>query len=167
MNKARKLGIPTPALYLIDIEGRKFYMEYLGPRCMQVNEFLKGIDIQVEENLVHIDEISSKIGNYLGKLHSSDIIHGDLTTSNLILKPKGNLKEELKSKKDALTIEDAKKEEKDLFIIDYGLSFISSKAEDKAVDIYVLQRAFVSTHPGSEFIFQKILAAYKEANKKS
>ena len=35
-------------------------------------------------------------------------------------------------------------------MIDFGLSFMSAKIEDKAVDIYVLKRALISTHPGSE-----------------
>lgn len=35
-------------------------------------------------------------------------------------------------------------------MIDFGLSYVSGKIEDKAVDIYVLKRAFISTHPGSE-----------------
>ncbi len=46
-------------------------------------------------------------------------------------------------------------------MIDFGLSFVSGKIEDKAVDIYVLKRAFISTHPGSEDLFQKILDKYK------
>ena len=44
------------------------------------------------------------------------------------------------------------------YIIDFGLSFVSGKIEDKAVDIYVLKRAFISTHPGSEeLVIIKIL----------
>ena len=41
------------------------------------------------------------------------------------------------------------------------MSFVSGKIEDKAVDIYVLKRAFISTHPGSEDLFEKtkVLAA--------
>ena len=35
-------------------------------------------------------------------------------------------------------------------MIDFGLSYVSGKLEDKAVDVYVLKRAFISTHPGSE-----------------
>ena len=46
-------------------------------------------------------------------------------------------------------------------MIDFGLSQVSSKLEDKAVDIYVLKRAFISTHPGSEQLFERILKAYK------
>jgi len=41
----------------------------------------------------------------------------------------------------------------EVFMIDFGLSFVSGKIEDKAVDIYVLKRAFISTHPGSEDLF--------------
>ena len=46
-------------------------------------------------------------------------------------------------------------------MIDFGLSSVSSKLEDKAVDLYVLKRAFISTHPGSEFLFDKIIESYK------
>ena len=48
-----------------------------------------------------------------------------------------------------------------LYFIDFGLSQVSSKIEDKAVDIYVLKRAFISTHPGSEQIFERIIDHYK------
>jgi TP53 regulating kinase-like protein len=46
-------------------------------------------------------------------------------------------------------------------MIDFGLSSVSSKLEDKAVDLYVLKRAFISTHPGSELLFDKIIESYK------
>lgn len=49
-----------------------------------------------------------------------------------------------------------------MYLIDFGLSFVSGKIEDKAVDIYVLKRAFISTHPGSEALFDRILDKYKE-----
>jgi TP53 regulating kinase-like protein len=54
----------------------------------------------------------------------------------------------------------------EVFLIDFGLSFVSGKIEDKAVDIYVLKRAFISTHPGSEELFQKILDKYKVSSNK-
>lgn len=34
--------------------------------------------------------------------------------------------------------------------IDFGLGFQQPLAEDKAVDLYVLERAFLSTHPHSQ-----------------
>ena len=50
----------------------------------------------------------------------------------------------------------------ELYLIDFGLSFVSNKIEDKAVDIYVLKRAFISTHPGSEPLWEKILEEYRK-----
>jgi tRNA A-37 threonylcarbamoyl transferase component Bud32 len=52
----------------------------------------------------------------------------------------------------------------ELYLIDFGLSFVSGKIEDKAVDIYVLKRAFISTHPGSEALFERIIEKYKESS---
>ena len=68
--------------------------------------------------------LAQQIGMAVGKLHSLNIVHGDLTTSNMILK-----------------------NSKDLVMIDYGLSGMSQSVEDKAVDLYVLERAIASTHP--------------------
>jgi TP53 regulating kinase-like protein len=45
-------------------------------------------------------------------------------------------------------------------LIDFGLSFQSSLVEDKAVDLYVLERAFASTHPASEPLFALVVDAY-------
>ena len=47
-------------------------------------------------------------------------------------------------------------------LIDFGLSNNSSLAEDKAVDLYVLERAFQSTHPSSEHLFSTILHSYRD-----
>ncbi|KAJ1879457.1 TP53 regulating kinase, partial [Coemansia sp. S17] len=73
-------------------------------------------------------------------MHSFDIIHGDLTTSNMILDNSNRL-----------------------VLIDFGLSQISTSTEDKAVDLYVLERAFISTHPNSERLFATVLEAYADS----
>lgn len=52
-------------------------------------------------------------------------------------------------------------------LIDFGLTSASAFAEDKAVDLYVLERAFASTHPASEHLFAEVLKSYaKVAGKK-
>ena len=66
--------------------------------------------------------ICKQIGESIAKLHDKDIIHGDLTTSNMILK------------------------EKKIFFIDFGLGFISHKFEDKAVDLHLLKQALEAKH---------------------
>lgn len=62
------------------------------------------------------------LAKLIAKMHSHDIIHGDLTTSNMILS------------------------ENRIHLIDFGLSFISKKLEDFAVDLHLFSQALESTH---------------------
>lgn len=47
-------------------------------------------------------------------------------------------------------------------LIDFGLAYQSSLVEDRAVDLYVLERAFASTHPDSEQFFIQVMYGYKQ-----
>lgn len=103
-------------------------------------------------------EILKKIGEETVKIHDADIIHGDLTTSNLILAD-----EEVNQKNYNLT-----KKRRDnnfqIFFIDFGLGFISSKAEDKAVDIHLLKQALEAKHfEHWEILYQEFLKSYKKS----
>ena len=51
-------------------------------------------------------------------------------------------------------------------LIDFGLAYTSTLVEDKAVDLYVLERAFSSTHPASEALFASVLKAYEQTMSK-
>ena len=51
-----------------------------------------------------------------------------------------------------------------LVMIDFGLSFQEGSAEDKGVDLYVLERALLSTHPNTEWLFQEICDSYKKSS---
>ena len=79
-------------------------------------------------------------------MHASGVIHGDITTSNIMVVS------------DTISIH--------LVMIDFGLSFQEGVAEDKGVDLYVLERAFLSTHPNTEELFAEILEAYKKKSGK-
>jgi tRNA A-37 threonylcarbamoyl transferase component Bud32 len=46
-------------------------------------------------------------------------------------------------------------------VIDFGLASVSKLNEDRAVDLYVLERAFLSTHPNSEKMFAAVLESYQ------
>jgi TP53 regulating kinase-like protein len=86
------------------------------------------------------------VGQEIGKLHKSDIVHGDLTTSNVMLR-------------------DGKP-----VIIDFGLASVSTLAEDKAVDLYVMERAVLSTHPVHsqqycDWLFEGYLAVVGKSQK--
>ena len=83
--------------------------------------------------------LSEEIGEKIGTLHQNDIIHGDLTTSNMIL-------------------------EKEIKFIDFGLSFFSAKVEDKAVDLHLLRQALESKHHEIwEKCFESALKGYKNS----
>ncbi len=88
-------------------------------------DFIDGIKLSDKLNDFPLEEqknILKEIGKAVAKLHNADIIHGDLTTSNMIFK------------------------NGEIFLIDFGLGFISSKLEDKAVDIHVLKEALEARH---------------------
>lgn len=82
------------------------------------------------------EKISDEIGKKIKQIHDKGIIHGDLTTSNLILK------------------------DNTVYFIDFGLSLFSQKIEDKAVDLHVLEEALESKH---HTISKKMFSLIKEA----
>jgi len=86
------------------------------------------------------------------KLHSKNIIHGDLTTSNvLVRKPT--------SKTDLVNVDI---DQASLVLIDFGLARVESTAEDKAVDLYVLERSLLSSHSELPELFSAILSNYAD-----
>jgi len=74
------------------------------------------------DKLKNKTQVAKQIGESIAKLHDAEIIHGDLTTSNMILS---------KNK---------------VFFIDFGLGYISKKHEDKAVDLHLLKQALEAKH---------------------
>lgn len=130
MLKARKLGIRTPTVYLIDQETNSIIMERIPG--ITVKEWLKKGNYNSDE----LEEVLAKIGKYLAALHDNGIIHGDVTTSNILIK-------------------EGKRE---LFFIDFGLSYNSIIPEDKAVDVYVMERAFLNAHADK----QGLVSAFME-----
>ncbi|KIR55101.1 BUD32 protein kinase [Cryptococcus gattii Ru294] len=92
-----------------------------------------------------LEHLMRSIGAALARLHKTMIIHGDLTTSNMMVRltPGGPGPYEI-------------------VLIDFGLSFQAQFPENYAVDLYVLERAFASTHPRSEKLYAGVLETYAE-----
>ena len=106
--------------------------------------------------------LMQRIGSAVGRLHHAGICHGDLTTSNLILRPPPPSSHSLDSAASPSPFDG------DVIIIDFGLAVQSSRQtqeEDRAVDLYVLERAFAATHPSAENLFGEVLRAYGESYK--
>ncbi|ORY90228.1 hypothetical protein BCR35DRAFT_299817 [Leucosporidium creatinivorum] len=116
-----------------------------------VQEMLKGLGVD------H-DSLLQAVGAEIAKMHLAEVIHGDLTTSNMMVR----LLPTRASPNDPLF---------EVVLIDFGLSSVSFLPEDRAVDLYVLERAFASTHPvsllpsGEEGVphFEQVLLGYKRA----
>lgn len=108
LNKLESIGFPAPRIIETD-KKEKIIMSFV--EGSKVRDILDGC----------YEKISVEIGKKLRILHDNGIIHGDLTTSNMILKD-------------------------EVYFIDFGLSFFSDKAEDKAVDLHLLRQALESKH---------------------
>jgi len=134
MRKAQDLGVRVPKIFDGE-DATTICMEYVdGPRLR---------DVLLED--VTKGSLLVQIGNWLAILHDAEIIHGDLTTSNILV-----------AKGDKLSI------------IDFGLSFFSARVEDKAVDIHLLEQALESTHylHKTEF-FKQFLEGYAQSAESS
>jgi TP53 regulating kinase-like protein len=140
-------GISTPTVYFTNMENSTIYMEEITD-SQTVREYIQHVQATEDSDSVNsiLKPLGETIGAVLGKLHMNNIVHGDLTTSNMLLR---GLPADL-----------------DLFLIDFGLSHFENFAEEKGVDLYVLERAILSTHPNTEDLFQTILDNYMKYNKK-
>ena len=111
----KRAGVPAPAIILLDRSSSTIYMQYI-----------KGIELKKaldELDPVRIEKIAGKLGEIVGKMHLRGIVHGDLTTSNVILD-----------------------ETEKIYLIDFGLSSVSDDVEELAVDIHLLDRSLESAH---------------------
>ena len=122
ISEARRCGVPTPIIYDVDTAEHTITMEFIeGPRMKDV------LDLGMSE----------RIGELVGRLHGCGIIHGDLTTSNLILHTGDG--------------------DDRIYFIDFGLGYFEKNVEAQGVDVHVLFQTFVSTHgdPGLEEAFSR------------
>lgn len=153
-----------PGVYALDAEsggngGGWIMLEWIEGEVVRVrvNEFLarrkesgnmSDVEEGVDEGMVALME---RIGRAVGRMHGIGVVHGDLTTSNLMLRQGAG------SEQGGL--------EGEVVLIDFGLASQTSADEDRAVDLYVLERAFGSTHPRAEGLFKEVLKAYGESFK--
>lgn len=134
-----------PQVYKFDLDNGILILEFIN-ESQTVRDYLIELAANTNENEIKnkLDLVSSEIGKFIGILHKHDIIHGDLTTSNILMK------------KDTDNFK--------YIIIDFGLSFVSSKLDDKAVDLYVLERALLSTHSQyAKKLFDGIILSYTKS----
>ena len=144
MLKCRKVGVKTPCIYMLDIEdNNRIIMEKLDGTSVKEYFFS---DYAANDNSYSKEalQVAFDIGTIIQNMHTvANVTHGDLTTSNMFINIIKN----------------------DITMIDFGLANSSSPLdEDKAVDLYVMERAIYSTHLNSEVLVSKILQGYTDTS---
>ena len=129
LDRARRSGVYVPRV--LEFDESSFRMELI--KGERLKNCLEGLDPKKRR------VIYGRIGDSIALLHKNGIIHGDLTTSNMIL------------------------HENRVYFIDFGLGKFSVKKEDQAADLYLLHEAFKSTHLNVlKEAWDTILNAYKD-----
>lgn len=169
LEKARKI-IPIPETIGINEQKKEISMEFLNGK--KLSEFLDKFPLEKQKT------ICSLIGQNIAKLHDADIIHGDLTTSNMILtgdsrknskkiandKTKSFVNNNLGAGDRSDGGRDISSKNFKVYFIDFGLGFISKKIEDKAVDLHLLKQALEAKHFTHWIaLFNEVIKSYCES----
>lgn len=134
LTEARKAGVLTPKILFVDDKNHKIIMENVAGK--RVKELFYMADKKT------VAKICFGIGKLIGKLHSAGIVHGDLTTSNMILK------------------------DDEIYFIDFGLGEFSKRLEDQGIDLNLLYEALKSTHfKILKLCWENIVKGYKQEYK--
>ncbi len=131
LHEVKLLGIPAPCVYNVDLRSKTIVLEFVeGSRLKEALELGRPKGLPLFE-----------IGECVGKMHSHGIIHGDLTTSNILLPEGGGMA-----------------------LIDFGLGFRSMDEEDMGTDLLILKRALGSLHhERARAVLRRILEGYRSA----
>jgi len=132
MHEAKKAGVPTPTIFLVDVKNATIVMEFIGGK--QVKTLLSTVSEGERRSLC------LKIGELIGRIHKYGIIHGDLTTSNMIQDSEGKI-----------------------FFLDFGLGEKGREVEARGVDLHLMKRALQSTHfQFAEECFNAVIEGYSQ-----
>ena len=132
IHRSKEAGVPTPVIYQVDPGEATIVMEYVEGQ--KVREIVEDLEEDERSYLFRL------IGLLSGRLHKAGIIHGDLTTSNMI------------------------RTADRVFFIDFGLSEVSWETEKRGVDINLMYRMLTSTHYRHT---EELFAAFKEGYRDS
>ncbi len=120
MSAAKSAGVMSPFVHFVD-----------PARAEIIMEFVEGQNVRDAIT----PDLCYEMGRYAAMLHTSNIIHGDLTTSNFIAGKK-------------------------LVLLDFGLSYYSERMEDMATDIRLIKEVFTSAHIATKKAFPRFIEGY-------
>ena len=168
LEKAGKV-ILVPKLFSSDEKTKKIIMEFV--KGEKLSEHLSNFSLERQK------EICKKIGENVAKLHDAEIVHGDLTTSNMIyVENLTKITESNNRLKLGFAFNHSPvgraggnnhmlvNENFKIYFIDFGLGFISQRFEDLAVDLHLLKEALEAKHfQHWEILFNEVLKGYKKS----
>ncbi|KAI4229254.1 MAG: hypothetical protein L6R36_001002 [Xanthoria steineri] len=163
--RCRREGVRVPGVLALDAENGWMMMEFVAGGT--VKERLQRWREKGGTRGGEVEGLMGRVGVAVGGMHAVGVVHGDLTTSNLMVRSRDEGGHHSIDSTDGgqRTGEGGVDLEGEIVLIDFGLATQSVHDEDKAVDLYVLERAFGSTHPEIEESFQEVLKAYGESYK--
>ncbi len=124
LRQARAAGVRTP--HVLDVRDSELVLEWLPYPTLK------------ESLSEHRGWACRELGGLVARLHSAGIVHGDLTTSNMLT------------------------DGREIYLLDFGLARISESAEDRGVDLHLIEEALRSAHPGLEDCFREVLQGYRD-----
>ena len=132
LQKAARAQANVPKVLKVDKENNTIEMEFIEGTL---------IDKVIDERL------AKELGKEIAVLHDNSIIHGDLTTSNILVKQESQAR---------------------VYFIDFGLGSFSDSVEEKAMDLHVLKEAIEANHPEkADKLNKAIIESYRQNSKKA
>ena len=176
LKASRIINCPVPLIAISSADGRagklqshKIKIPFIDGK--KLSEHLDNFSFPKQKSIL------KQIGKDIAKLHQENIIHGDLTTSNMILVEKGvsefdnsvlhsGGRENSASQRGmAADFSNSQTKNPIIYFIDFGLGYFNGKYEDKAVDIHLLKQALEAKHfKNWKELFEEFKKGYKQKN---
>ncbi len=130
LNRVRRLGVRAPTVYAVDWSSYSILMDFVqGEQLKVIAQTCSDDDLM---------DLCKEFGRMLGLLHTGGVVHGDPTTSNIIVDP-----------------------QRRLWLVDFGLAEWNATVEMMAVDLHLVRRTLETTHwDRQEIMLDAVLQGY-------
>jgi TP53 regulating kinase and related kinases len=128
LSEARSAGVAVPRVLDVDVGEATITLEAIEGETLRA---------RIERRPAEAKELCREFGALVARLHAAGLVHGDLTTSNVLVGEAG------------------------LVLVDFGLAQRSSELEDRGVDLHLVERTFESSHAGAPQLFDGFLEGYR------
>ncbi len=131
LSDCKQYNVRTPFIYSVDINNKQLILEKID--APQLHEII------TDNKTDGLESLFNNIGEVVSNMHNGGIIHGDLTTSNILVD--NNMP----------------------VFIDFGLGKYSDLLEDKGTDLLVFKKSLTTITPEmSEQYFKWFLSGYDD-----